>query len=320
MEMHVTKINNSADITQFTNPTVNHVVWTQWSDLEVPEGFTKLSPETRDLGSEDLADITFYVPLYMGGKDALEHSRRMSSLKYLQLPNAGFDDAIEYLAPGVTLCNARGVHDASTAELGMGLAIAVRRGFSDFALAQQSGSWHHRRYPSLNDSKIAILGAGSIASKLKAYLQPYDVTVDLYSRSGGNSSLNISQFDTNISQYDIVFLLLPLNDDSRNFFNRDRLRSLKDSACIINLARGPIINTDALVEELNTGRIFAGLDVTDPEPLPAGHPLWSANNCIITPHVGGDSSAFEPRGKQLVKEQLARLAVGTKLINIVAQG
>jgi phosphoglycerate dehydrogenase-like enzyme len=95
---------------------------------------------------------------------------------------------------------------------------------------------------------------------------------------------------------------------------------LKDSACIINLARGPIINTDALVEELNTGRIFAGLDVTDPEPLPTGHPLWSANNCIITPHVGGDSSAFEPRGKQLVKEQLARLAVGTKLINIVAQG
>lgn len=315
--MHVKKIKKSTDV---ASATANHVVWTQWSDLEVPEGFTKLCPETRDLGSEDLADITFYVPLYMGAKAALEHSRRMNSLKYIQLPNAGFDDAIEYLRPGITLCNARGVHDASTAELGMGLAIAIRRGFSDFAVAQRAGSWNHQRFPSLNDSKIAILGAGSIASTLKAYLQPFDVTVDLYSRSGGNNSLKISQFDENVSEYDILFLLLPLNDDSRNFFNQDRLRSLKDSACIINLARGPIIDTDALVEELNTGRIFAGLDVTDPEPLPAGHPLWSARNCIITPHVGGDSSAFEPRGRRLVEEQLARLAVGAELINIVAEG
>ena len=256
----------------------------------------------------------------MGGKTALEHSRNMTSLQYLQVPNAGFDDAIEYLAPGVTLCNARGVHDASTAELAIGLAIASRRGFSVFAGAQERGIWDHKRYPSLNDSAIAILGAGSIASTLKQYLLPYDVKVDMYSRSGSNDSIFISEFDSKIFEYDIVFIVMPLNDDSRNFFDKDRLATLKDGACIINVARGGIINTDALVAELATGRIFAGLDVTDPEPLPKNHPLWSVKNCIITPHVGGDSTAFEPRGKRLVEEQLVRIANGLEPINIVARG
>ena len=299
---------------------MNLVVWSQWSDLVVPTGFTRLCPLTRDLNNDDLSDITFYVPRYMGGREALEHSRRMKSLKYLQVPNAGFDDAIEYLLPEVILCNARGVHDSSTAELAVGLAIASRRGFSDFARAQESGIWNHKRYPSFNDSKIAILGAGSIATTLKNYLQPFDVTVDLYSRTGNNGSLLISELDANLSEYDIVFLMLPLNDDSRNFFDQERLAALKDGACIINVARGGIINTDALVAELATGRIFAGLDVTDPEPLPKNHPLWSAKNCIITPHVGGNSTAFEPRGKRLVEEQLIRIASGTEPINIVARG
>jgi phosphoglycerate dehydrogenase-like enzyme len=256
----------------------------------------------------------------MGGKAALEFSRKMSSLKYLQVPNAGFDEAIEYLAPGVVLCNARGVHDASTAELAMGLAIASRRGFADFAAAQSRETWLHKRYSSFNDSNIAILGAGSIASTLKRYLHPFEVTVDLYSRSGSNGSCLISEFDKRASEYDFIFLMLPLNNDSRKFLNKGRLSLLKDGAVIVNVARGGIIDTDALVAELNSGRIFAGLDVTEPEPLPQGHLLWSAKNCIITPHVGGDSTAFESRGKKLVEDQLKLLAHGQELANIVARG
>lgn len=299
---------------------MSHVVWSQWDDLEVPTGFTKLSPETTKLESDDLSSITFYVPQYMGGKAALEFSRKMTALEYLQVPNAGFDEALEYLTHGVVLCNARGVHDASTAELAIGLAIASRRGFADFARAQSSGVWTHKRYSSFNDSKIAILGAGAIASTLKRYLEPYDVTVDLFSRSGSNGSRLISEFNKCASEFDIVFLMLPLNAESSKFFNKDRLALLKDGAVIINVARGGIIDTDALVVELNSGRIFAGLDVTDPEPLPPGHKLWSAKNCIITPHVGGDSTAFESRGKKLVEDQLKLLASGQELANIVARG
>jgi phosphoglycerate dehydrogenase-like enzyme len=111
--------------------------------------------------------------------------------------------------------------------------------------------------------------------------------------------------------------VLPLNEDSKNLMNLQRLRTMKFGATLVNVARGAIVNTDALVEVLNSGQISAGLDVTDPEPLPAGHPLWSASNCIITPHVGGDSTAFDSRCKRLVEEQLERLAKNQELINIV---
>ena len=299
---------------------MTHVIWSQWDDLKVPAGFTRLSPVTTSLESDDLSSITFYVPTYMGGKRALEFSRTMRSLQYFQLPNAGFDDAIEYLTPGVILCNARGVHDDSTAELAVGLAIASRRGFADFATSQKSELWDHKRYSSLNDSNIAIIGAGSIAHTLERYLTPYQVEINMYSRSGGSGVRSVTELDTYLPTTDIVFLVLPLNDESRNMFNKERLSLMKDGATIVNVARGAIIDTPALVLELNSGRLFAGLDVSDPEPLPPGHPLWSARNCIISPHVGGDSTAFEPRGKRLVEEQIRLLAAGEELMNVVARG
>ena len=167
----------------------NHTVWTQWEDLKVPEGIQALNPRNFPLDSSDLSQITFYVAPYMGGRKALEYTSAMSNLKVLQVPNAGFDDALEFLKPGVTLCNARGVHDASTAELAVTLAISSRRGFYDFAKAQQAGKWENKRYSSFNDSKIGIVGAGSIAKTLAHYLSPYDVEISFFSRSGTDLSL-----------------------------------------------------------------------------------------------------------------------------------
>jgi phosphoglycerate dehydrogenase-like enzyme len=113
---------------------------------------------------------------------------------------------------------------------------------------------------------------------------------------------------------------LPLNPESKHLFNAQRLAKMKDGALLVNVARGPIIDTDALVKELNTGRIHAALDVTDPEPLPEGHPLWSAKNVMIVPHVGGNTTAFEPRARRLIQSQLELLAAGEPLKNVVAQG
>ena len=296
---------------------MNHVVWSQWDDLVVPPGYTRLSPANCNLSTADLSSITFYVPTYMSGRAGLLPSEKMENLKVLQMPNAGYDDALEFVRPGITLCNARGVHDASTAELAVGLALAVRRGFHDFVRAQERGEWLHRRYSSLNDSNIAIIGFGAIGQTLAKYLTPYDVTITGYSRSGSDGSKKIADLDKDISSYDIIFLILPLNDESRNLFDAERIAKMKDGSLLVNVARGPIVNTDALVAELNSKRIFAGLDVTDPEPLPQDHPLWKVPNCIIAPHVGGDSTAFEPRGKKLVEEQLARIASGEGLANIV---
>ena len=296
------------------------IAWTQWSDLKVPDGITLRSPKDFPLDTSDLSEINFYVPSYMGGAAALSYAARMPNLQVLQMPNAGYDDALAYVRPGLTLCNASGVHDASTAELAVGLALASRRGFPEFIRDQIAGTWDHRRFTSLSDSNIGVIGFGSIGKQVVKNLSGFDVSVTSFSKSGRDGSVKIDELDKHLPNLDIVILILPLTDESRHMFNKERLAKMKDGALIINVARGPIIETDALINELNSGRLFAALDVTDPEPLPAGHRLWSAKNLLLVPHVGGNSTAFEPRGRKLVESQLALLAEGKTLNNIVAKG
>jgi phosphoglycerate dehydrogenase-like enzyme len=243
----------------------------------------------------------------------------MKSLKVIQSPNAGVDDVLKIRPEGVTLCNAAGVHDASTAELAVGLAIASRRGFAPFAIQQQAQHWQHERMPSLSDSKIAIIGFGNIGKTIMKMLSGFEVTVTPFSKSGRDGSLTFDHFDRLLPTFDVIILIVPLTDQTRHLMNAERLAAMKDGAALINVARGAVVDTEALIRELNSGRITAGLDVTDPEPLPDGHPLWSARNVIITPHVGGDSEAFTPRGRKLVEEQLARFAADEPLLHIVAQ-
>jgi phosphoglycerate dehydrogenase-like enzyme len=261
-----------------------------------------------------------YVPSYMGGAKALSYAAKMSNLKILQMLNAGYDDALAYLRPGLTLCNARGVHDASTAELAVGLAIASRRGFAEFIREQATGTWNHRRFPALSDSKVGIIGFGSIGKEVARKLSGFDVSITAFTQSGRDGTVKIDDLDKHLPQLDIVILILPLTDSSRHMFNAQRLAAMKDGALIVNVARGPIIDTEALIKELNSRRIYAALDVTDPEPLPQGHPLWSAPNLIVVPHVGGNSEAFEPRGRALIESQLKLLAAGLPLEHVVAQG
>ena len=296
------------------------MIWTQWSDLKIPDGLQHLATNGVTPDATDLAKITFYVPAYMYGAAALTPIKDMSSLKVIQSPNAGVDDVIPLRPKGVVLCNAAGVHDASTAELAVGLAIASRRGFYEFAQNQSKGQWLHTSNASLTDSKVAIVGYGNIGKTIARMLEGFDIDVTSFSRSGKDGALTIDNFDRLLPTFDVIILIVPLNDQTRHFMSAKRLSTMKDGASLINVARGAIIDTDALVSELNSGRISCALDVTDPEPLPAGHPLWSAPNTIITPHVGGDSKAFEPRGRVLVEAQLARFSAGQPLINVVAEG
>ena len=296
------------------------MIWTQWSDLKIPNGLTHLPTDGVTPRQEDLSKITFYVPAYMFGAAALVPIAKMSSLKVIQSPNAGVDDVIALRPAGVTLCNAAGVHDASTAELAVGLAIAARRGFAEFSQNQSKGIWSHISNAALTDSKVAIVGHGNIGKTIARMLAGFEVQITSFSKSGSDGALTMDQFDVQISSFDVIILIVPLNDQTRHLMNSKRLAAMKDGAALINVARGAVIDTEALLAELNSKRIFAALDVTDPEPLPAGHPLWSAPNTLITPHVGGDSKAFEPRGRALVEAQLARFAAGQPLINVVAEG
>jgi len=294
-------------------------MWSQWADLKLPQGMTHAPTDGVAPFTEDLESIEFFVPKYMGGPAAISMIDQMKSLKVIQSPNAGVDDLLAVLPQGVTLCNAAGVHDASTAELAIALSIASRRGFSDFARNQVAGTWVHERKPSLTDSNIAIVGFGNIGKMIASMLKSFDVKVSGFSNSGRDGSFTMDRFDAMLPTFDVVILIVPLNSGTRHFMNATRLQSMKDGAALVNVARGPVVDTDALINELNTRRITAALDVTDPEPLPDGHPLWSAPNLIITPHVGGDSEAFLPRGRKLVEEQAERFVTGVPLLHIVAQ-
>jgi phosphoglycerate dehydrogenase-like enzyme len=298
----------------------SQVVWVQWDDLAVPGGFCLLSPSTAALDGEDLGEITFFVPPYMGGREALLPILRMPKLQVIQLPNAGYESALEFARPGLTICNASGVHDDSTAELAVGLTIASLRGFPEFVSNQIRGEWVHSRRKSLSDCQVGIVGFGSIGKRIKENFSGFAVEVIAFTRSGSNDSKKMSELDAELPHLDVVILSMPLNDESRGLFDARKLALMKDGALLVNAARGPIVDTDALLAELNSGRLLAALDVTDPEPLPEGHPLWKAKGLLISPHVGGETTAFEPRFRKLLKEQLWRLAAGEQLENIVYEG
>jgi len=299
---------------------VKHVVWTEWTDLKGPAEVIMLNPEKAPLDSDAVADVTFYVPPYMTGLAGLQPVERMPKLQHLQLPNAGYDDAIAFAREGLTIHNARGVHDMSTAELALALTLASNRGFADFHRAQAEGSWRPARYRSLWRARVGIIGFGSIGQQIAQLFAPFDVEVVPFTASGRGGTHTMADLDQLLPTLDVVILILPATPDTVGMVDRKFLQAMKDDAVLVNVARGPIVVTDDLVAELATGRIRAAVDVTDPEPLPDGHALWALPNIIISPHVGGNSSAFEPRMRTLIDSQLAKLVAGEPLDNAVMVG
>lgn len=294
-----------------------HTIWTQWDDLNVPSKFKRLSPANTPIENSDLSEITFYVPTYMGGRPALELTKKMPNLKILQMPNAGYDDAMEYVQDGMTLCNGKSIHDDSTAELAVGLTIASLRGFPDFVRNQDKSEWVHVKNKSINDRRIGIIGFGSIGTTIAKMLSGFAVEIIPFTQSGRDNTIAITDLDKHLPTLDVVILILPLTKESKHLFDAKRLSLMKDGALLVNVARGPIVETNALVKELNSGRITAALDVTDPEPLPKDHPLWRVKGVLISPHVGGNTTAFESRARRLVESQLNLLAKGKPLNNVI---
>ena len=299
---------------------VEHVVWVEWEDFDVPTGVTLLGPGTAPLDSEAIAPVTFYVPPYMTGWKGLEPVKRMPNLRTLQLPNAGYDDAFPLARPGLDICNARGVHDISTAELALSLILASTRGLHTLVRHQDTGHWRPETYRTLWRAKVAVVGFGNIGQTIAKLLAPFDAEVTGFSRSGTAGSATIDTLPHRLPEFDIVVLILPATPETVGMVDAKFLAAMKDGALLVNVARGPVVVTDALVQELQSGRLRAAVDVTDPEPLPADHPLWGAGDIIITPHVGGNSEAFAPRMRALVTSQVERIVHGHAPDHIVIPG
>lgn len=266
-----------------------------------------------------LKDVTFYVMPYMFAPITGEVMARMPSLRVVQTLTAGYEHVLPYLPDGVTLCNARGVHDASTAEIAMALTLASLRRIPEFVRAQEREEWAFGDYESLADRTALIVGYGSVGAALDKRLVPFECDVLRVARTAREGVAGFEELDALLPRADVVILTVPLNDETRGLMNASRLALMRDGALLVNVARGGVVDTDALLAELNSERLRAAVDVTDPEPLPQGHPLWTVPGMLISPHVGGATTAFEPRALRLVRDQLARYAAGDPLTNVVLE-
>jgi len=266
-----------------------------------------------------LAEVDFWVPPYIGAGGAVaEHIGQMPALRVVQTLTAGVDDLLGLVPDGVTLCNARGVHDASTAELAVALALASLRGLDEFARAQPEGRWLHGARTALADRTVLLVGYGSIGAAIERRLAGFEVDVLRVARTARDGIAGWESLPELVPRADVVVLSTPLTEETRGLADAAFLGRMRDGALLVNVARGPVVDTDALLAELTSGRLKAALDVTDPEPLPPDHPLWRAPGVLVSPHVGGNSTAFLPRAYQLLADQLGRYAAGEPLANVVA--
>ncbi|WP_170124661.1 2-hydroxyacid dehydrogenase [Nocardioides silvaticus] len=266
---------------------------------------------------DSVGEVAFYVPPYQVGPRLAEVIGQMTSVRVVQTLTAGVDNIRDRIPEGVTLCNGRGIHDASTAELALTLTLASLRGIPAFVRAQGRHEWTPGWRPALADKRVLVVGYGAVGRAVHARLTPFEADVVPVARTARDGVHGIDELPALLPEADVVILIVPLTTETRGLVDSSFLSRMKDGALLVNVARGPVVVTDDLVAALATDRISAAVDVVDPEPLPADHPLWQAPNLLISPHVGGASSAMWPRAHRLVRDQLRRFAAGEPLANVM---
>ncbi|MCC3267774.1 2-hydroxyacid dehydrogenase [Arthrobacter gengyunqii] len=290
-----------------------------------PDGFRAgiwdLVGEPRDL---DYAEIDAVVLPYAAGNDWQEALDRVPRLKMIQAQTTGYDGLPELAGTGVAVATAAGVHAAGTAELALTLMLASLRGVDDAVRNAQSGTWGSRRYRGLADRRVLMVGVGGIGAAIARRLEPFEVDLTRVGSRARTDEYGTVHGPEELAGLaataDVLVVITPLNEQTRHLIGHEVLSALPDGALVVNVARGAVVDTEALTAEVCSGRLSAALDVVDPEPLPADHPLWKAPNAIITPHVGGNTEAFVPRIQKLLKEQVGRLARGEEPMNLVIRG
>ena len=265
---------------------------------------------------------------------------RLRGVKLVLSLMAGTEWIPGAMGPYVTICNARGAHNISTAEWTLSAILATLKYFPLFLDVQRSGQWKRRSkasshyveimgdsrplYPpvmleELTGKSVLLVGYGSIGKEIERMLEPFYVDILRVARTPrANPTVHaVSELNDLLPRAQVIVLILPSTSESHHLIDKPQFELMTQGTLLVNAARGPIVNTDALVEALQSGRIRAALDVTDPEPLPDGHPLWSCPNLLITPHVGGSSPQFAVRALKIAAEELRRYIAGEPLRNVV---
>jgi phosphoglycerate dehydrogenase-like enzyme len=239
------------------------------------------------------------------------------AVRHVQSQSLGYDGASEFLPAGVTFSNAVGVHEGPTAEMAMTLILASQRGWPAVGRSQVEGKWDRHMYPGLIGARLLLIGVGGIGSELEKRITGFGVELTRVARTARDGIHSVAELPELLPHADIVVLAVPLSDETKGLVDSAFLDRLPAGALVVNVSRGPIVDTDALVDHVRSGAVRAALDVVDPEPLPDGHPLWSLPGSLISPHLGGAVRSMNTRVDPLVLHQLERLAAGEQPDHIV---
>jgi phosphoglycerate dehydrogenase-like enzyme len=289
--------------------------------LDLPDGVEPVFVDReRAPTADEAAGVEFAVLDPPPPDGTVEALVRVGTLRVVQTLSAGVDSIVDQLPDNVTLCDAAGVHDASVAEWVAAVLLSDAKRLPEFGEFQRLASWRHLELADLEGMAVLILGHGSIGRAVESRLAPFGVGFTRVARRARDGVHAIGELPELIGGADVVVVLVPLTDETEGLLDADMLARMKEGALLVNAARGPVVDTRALLDALEARRIRAALDVTDPEPLPDGHPLFSAPGVTITPHVAGDVPLFPRRAMELVADQVRRYTAGQPLRNVVSDG
>ncbi|GAA2011552.1 2-hydroxyacid dehydrogenase [Nakamurella flavida] len=266
---------------------------------------------------ENLRHTRIWVPQVEDADELPRKFAAMPELEVILLLSAGVEDMVGHIPDGVVMCDARGVHGSSVAELVLALVLASQRRLPHFLDAQREGRWDLVEGEDMRDKRVVVVGAGDLGEQTARRLRAFDAEPVMVAHSAREGVHATDELPDLLPDADVVVLTLPLTPGSEGMVDADFLARMADGALLVNVSRGKIVDTDALLAELTSGRLRAALDVVEPEPLPAGHPLWTAPGLILTPHAAGHISQAGPRAFALVGDQIRRYVAGEELINVV---
>ena len=265
---------------------------------------------------------------------------RTRAVKVVQAFSAGVEVLLPLVPPGAVLCDAQGLHDAPTAEWALAAILGSLKRLPLYAGLQREGRWVKRadsdaEYDSIHGQgeaerfaipvlveelygkRVLIVGYGAIGKAIEARLLPFAAVVTRVARSAREGVHPVSELHRLLPEAEIVVVITPMTAETRHLIGAPEMALMPRGCLLVNAARGGVVDTDALVAALASRRLRAALDVTDPEPLPEGHPLWRAPNLLLTPHVAGSSPVFLQRVVNFTQEQVKRFAHGEPLLNVV---
>ncbi|WP_016697719.1 NAD(P)-dependent oxidoreductase [Actinoalloteichus spitiensis] len=273
-------------------------------------------PKSAELPPE-AAEAEVLVPGFLAAEGVLDLVERLPRLRLVQLLTAGVEPLAGRLPAGVTLSSGRGAHGGSTAEWAMAVLLAIYRDLPRFQDARRRGEWDYHPTETMQGRRVLVVGAGDLGRQLERRLLAFDATCTFVARTPREGVLGLDALPGELPRHDAVVLMVPLTPETTGLVDAAFLAAMPDGAVLVNAARGPVVDTDALVAELSSGRLRAALDVTDPEPLPAGHPLWDVPGLVLTPHVGGSVSGSRERSWAVAARQIELFVAGEEPTNVV---